>query len=59
MTREEFVSAPPLEEVKVVPLRSTPVQDALSLALAAEGSQTRETSWRDLVRRLAKNPARR
>jgi hypothetical protein len=59
MTREESVPAPSLEEVKVVPLRTAPVQDPLSLALAAEGSQARETSWRDLVRRLAKNPARR
>jgi len=59
MTREEFLPAPSPDEVKVVPLRSTPVPDALSLALAAEGSQARETSWRDLVRRLAKNPARR
>jgi hypothetical protein len=59
MTRDEQISMPAPAEAKVLPLHSAPPQDALALALAAEGGQPRETSWRDLVRRLAKNPARR
>jgi hypothetical protein len=51
------IAEPPLAEGEVVPLGST--DGGLAPARLADGVQPRETSWRDLVRRLAKNPAKR
>jgi hypothetical protein len=51
-----FVTEAPLAEPEVTSLRSA--QHAMPPALAADDAQPRETSWRDLVRRLAKNPAK-
>jgi hypothetical protein len=51
-------------EGNVVPLRSTHTLDSMAPVHAAAllvpaHAQPRETSWRDLVRRLAKKPAKR
>jgi hypothetical protein len=52
------LAAPPAAERKVVPIRSPAASAAIAPA-QANGAQARETSWRDLVRRLTKKPARR
>jgi hypothetical protein len=44
---------------KVVPLRSARVKASAPALAAAASSASRETSWRDLVRRLARNLAKR
>ncbi len=49
---------PPAAECNVVPIRSSPL-DAAKTPARADGTYARETSWRDLVRRLTKNLARR
>ena len=48
----------PAAECNVVPIRSSPVQAAMA-PVRADGTYARETSWRDLVRRLTKSLARR
>ena len=47
------IAEPPREEGNVIALRSARVRRA-PLVAAVECAPPRETSWRDLVRRLAK-----
>jgi hypothetical protein len=58
--RPQLVLAVPsaAAERKVVPLRSSRA-DAAIAPVRANGAPARETSWRDLVRLLTKNLARR
>jgi hypothetical protein len=62
MTRDRsfpvLAGLPPAES-NVVALRSTHAQDMDPREAAAGDAQPRDTSWRDLVRRLTKNPPKR
>ncbi|HYX46041.1 MAG TPA: hypothetical protein VE820_04375 [Sphingomicrobium sp.] len=49
---------PPAVECNVVPIRRSPTHGTMARA-RADGTYARETSWRDLVRRLTKSLARR
>ena len=50
------IAEPPREEGNVIRLRSARVR-RVAVVRAVEGPPSRETSWRDLVRRLAKRLA--
>jgi len=49
---------PPAAQCNVVPIRRSPVRAAMAPA-RADATYARETSWRDLVRRLTKSLAKR
>ena len=52
------LAAAPAAQGKVVPIRN-PAANAAIAPARANATHARETSWRDLVRRLTKNLARR